>query len=202
MNIFHRESALSLLAGVLIGFVAAYFLFESIAERQPARIPMEAAVSAQAGGQAGGAPDGQPVEGPFMAQVRRLEERLRANPDDADAVHELSNLYFDAQAWDFAEQGYVRYLQLRPDDPDVLTELGVTLYNQGRFEESLARFDRAQELSPDHWESLFNRTVVLAFGMARWDDAEEMMDRLRTLRPDSPEVERLATGIEERKTAS
>ncbi|MEM7048224.1 MAG: tetratricopeptide repeat protein [Acidobacteriota bacterium] len=195
----NRDNALFLAAGILVGFLLGYFLFESVAERQPPRLPMGAAAAAGGVPPAAGAPAAGAVEGPFMAQVRRLEERLRQNPEDADAVRQLSDLYVDAQAWEPATQGYARYLQLRPGDPDILSELGTALYQLGRYEEALQQFDLAQEIAPNHWESLFNRAVTLAFGLSRWDDALAVVEQLRSLRPDDASVQRLAEGIATRR---
>jgi tetratricopeptide (TPR) repeat protein len=203
-----RDHALSGLAGVLVGFVAAYFLFESVAERQPQRRAFHAdgeaaAAPAPGGGPAAGGPgSGGAVRAPFMERVGELEREIAAAPDDPAPRLRLAALYFDAGLWPQAEQAYGRYLEGRPDDPDAMIDLGVALYQQGRFEDALARFRRVREIAPDHFQARFNEALVLAFGLRRFDEAEALVEELRRLRPGDPEVERLAAGIAEGKGAA
>ena len=206
-----RDHALSGLAGVLIGFVAAYFLFESVAERQPQRRAFHgdgasaaAAAPAPGAGPAGGTPSGSggAVRAPFMEMVGELEREIAAAPGDPAPRLRLAALYFDAGLWPQAEQAYGRYLEVRPDDPSALVDLGVALYQQGRFEDALGRFRRAREIDPDLPQARFNEALVLAFGLRRFDEAEAVVEELRRLRPDDPDVERLAAGIAEGKGAA
>lgn len=202
-----RDHALSGLAGLLVGFVAAYFLFESVATQQPPRrafhgdggTAQAAAAPGGGGGDAGAA--GAP-RAPFMEQVNAIQQRISAAPDDPAPRLELANRYFDAGLWPQAETAYGSYLELSPDDPDALSDLGVSLYQQGRFDEALERFRRVQELQPDHWESRFNEAVVLAFGLNRYDEAGALVEELRGLQPGNPSIEQLAAEIEKRKSAA
>lgn len=200
-----RDHALSGLAGLLVGFVAAYFLFESVASQQPPRRAFHGdggttQVAATPGGVATGAA-GAP-RAPFMEQVNAIQQRISASPEDPAPRLELANLYFDAGLWPQAETAYGSYLELSPDDPDALSDLGVSLYQQGRFDEALERFRRVRELQPDHWESRFNEAVVLAFGLRRYEEAEALVEELRRVQPDNPNIQRLAAGIEEQKSAA
>lgn len=210
-----RDQALAALAGVLVGFVAAYFLFEAVATRQPPRRAFhgdgEAVTAGQPGGGAepgnpgnpgaGPVPDAAP-RAPFMERVNEIEREIAASPGDPAPRQTLANLYFDAGLWPQAEAAYQRYLELAPDDPDALSDLGVCLYQQGRFDEALALFRRVQEVVPGHWQSRFNEAVVLAFGLKRYEEAEALVEELRRDQPDNPTVERLAAGIEESKAAA
>lgn len=203
-----RDHALSGLAGLLVGFVAAYFLFENVGSQQPPRrafhgeggaaqaAPPPSTGAATASG-AAGAP-----RAPFMEAVNRIQAQIDAAPDDPEPRRALGNLYFDAGLWPQAEAAYRGYLELRPDDPDALTDLGVSLYQQRSFEEALTQFRRAHELAPDHWESRFNEALVLAFGLGRFEEAEAVVEELRRLQPGNPNIESLATGIEEQKSAA
>jgi len=210
-----RDHALSGLAGVLAGFVAAYFLFESVAERQPPRRAVHgdtgAAVAAPAPGGgpvAGGDPaaGGNPAAGagraPFMERVAELEAAIAAAPADPAPRLRLAELFFEFGLWPQAERAYGRYLEVAPADPDALTDLGVSLYQQGRFEEALARFREVRGVAPEHFEARFNEALVLAFGLRRFAEAEAAVEELRRLQPGNPDVERLAAGIAEGKDAA
>jgi tetratricopeptide (TPR) repeat protein len=197
-----RDHLISSLFGVLVGFVAAYFMYEAISDRQPERLPAaQAAASARMEG-ATAAP-GVAAPTPRATEQRRLvtqiESFLDSNPGEAEAWLQLAHLSYELQDWARAVGAYQRYLELAPPDPDILSDLGVSLRGVGRREEALAAFDRAQELAPQHWQSRFNEVVVLAFDLGRLDAAAAVIDELRSLQPDNPDVERLAAEVEKRR---
>lgn len=203
-----RDHALSALGGLLVGFVAAYFLFESVASQQPPRRAFHgdggvarAAPPASTVGTAAPADGGAP-RAPFMEAVNRIQAQIDAAPEDPEPRRALGNLYFDAGLWPQAEAAYRDYLEIQPDDPDALTDLGVSLYQQRSFDDALVQFRRAHQIAPDHWESRFNEALALAFGLRRFEEAEALVEELRRLQPDNPNVERLAAGIEESKSSA
>lgn len=198
-----RDNALFALAGVLVGFVVAYFLYEAIGEKQPPRLP---AAEAAAAGPMGAAPPGGPGGGAAdPAALRREAERIEAflgeSPDVPQAWLQLGNLRFDAREYPAAAEAYRRYLALAPPDPDVLTDLGVAYHLMQRPDDALEQFAAAQRLAPDHWQSRFNEVVVLAFDLGRYDEASRVLDELRELQPGNPDVERLAAEVERRRGA-
>ncbi len=195
-----RDHILFLLIGLLGGFIGGYLAHEAVVGVQPARI---AAATESAQGTATAASQGPPPSsngapaggGPPMAEINRLKEALAKNPDDAEALVELANLNFDIQNWAKAQELYDRFLKLRPKDPDVLTDLGITLRAQGHFDEALASFREAEKLKPDHWQSRFNEVVVLAFDKKDFAEAEKALAALRKLEPDNPDISRLADEV-------
>jgi tetratricopeptide (TPR) repeat protein len=218
-----RDHALSGLAGILVGFVAAYFLFESVAERQPQRRAFHggdaaavagpgadggAAPGAGGGGpaaaapQAGGGASGGAPRAPFMEQVAAIEAEIAAAPADPAPRRRLAELFFGVGLFPQAERAFESYLELQPDDPRALTDFGVTLYQQSRFDEALAQFRRAREIAPDSLEPRFNEALALAFGLRRFDEAEAAVEELRRLEPGHPDIERLAAGIAQAKGAA
>lgn len=205
----NRDNVLWALVGLMIGFVAAYIVFEQVGAQQPARVPFDqTAADAGAPVNPGQPNPGQPGVGqaPDVAQlqqrVRQVEQFLEQNPDDADAWLQLANLSFDLQDWPRAVRGYEAYLERAEPSPDVLSDYGVSLHRVGRSQEALALFDRAQQLQPDHWQSYFNEAVVLAFGLGSFDRAAEVVAQLQELQPDNPDVQRLAAEIEDRRDAA
>jgi tetratricopeptide (TPR) repeat protein len=133
-----------------------------------------------------------------MADILRLREQVEKNPNDAQAVLTLANLNYDIRNWDRARQLYEHYLELRPPQPDMLTDLGVSLRGLKRFPEAMARFEQAQQLQPGHWQSLYNEVVVFAFDLKDMPKAQQVLARLRQLQPDNPEVAKLADEVARR----
>lgn len=202
------SNLLSGVLGVLIGFVVAYFMYETISPRQTTRLSAEQAVRQAAAGPgaetAPGAQTGQAAPGTAerRAAVAQTEGFLAANPDNPQAWLQLAQLSYDLEDWGRAVESYRRYLELAPADPNVLSELGVSLRGVGRTEEAIAAFDLAQEMAPQHWQSRYNEALVLAFDMGRFEDAEAVIEELRELQPDNPDVERLAAAVERGRDAT
>ena len=137
-----------------------------------------------------------------MAEIQRLREFVEKNPNDADAVLLLANLNFDIKNWDRARELYERRLQLKPGDPDVLTDLGVCYREMGEFQKALDFFDQAEKLAPDHWQSRYNKVVVLAFDLKDYAKAEAILDELRRMQPQNPSIGELAAEVARRRAAA
>src|SRR4051794_34147789 len=165
-----KDNLLFLRGGILVGFVTAYLFFEAMAARQPPRLtPQMRAqiVSGEEGGGAMGAPAGEAPAGggqanaaaaaggqgggPAMAEVQQLRDYVAKNPNDADAVHKLADLNAQIQNWQRAQELYAHYLELKPNDPEVMTDLGLTYRGTGKFDQALTEFRQVQKVAPDHW---------------------------------------------------
>lgn len=204
----NKDNLLFALAGLLLGFVSSYLLFEAMTVRQPARRQAGATATAPAGAMPGGegaqtpgAEAGAQSGAPSMEEIQRLRDHVAANPDDAPAVLQLAHLNFEIQNWARARDLYTQYLKLRPDEPDVLSDLGVAYRELGEPQEALRLFDRAQELQPDHWQSRFNEVIVLALDLENYDAAEAVIAELKRLQPGNQDVERLEAEVLRRKAA-
>ena len=98
-----------------------------------------------------------------------------------------------------------RYVELRPGDPNmanVLSDLGVTYQELGEFDQALEIFRRVQSMAPDHWQSLYNQVVVLAFSKKEIDEAKKVLVELQRVQPNNPDVARLAAAVEEQRNAA
>lgn len=189
--------------GVLLGFIAGYVTHEMVAARQPPRLVAGGAPVAADPSGGGPTPSAGPGATPLpMAEIQRLREHVEQNPNDADAILLLANLNYDIKNWQRAAELYERFLKLRPESPDVLTDLGVTLRELGRFDDALAKFERAAELAPTHWQSRFNQAVVLGLDQGNFARAEKVLADLRVLQPDNASVSELASEIARRRDAA
>lgn len=201
--------------GILLGFIAGYMLHELLMARQPPRLTPElraqivADPNAAGGGMQGAAPQGAaPAAGPgvdtgaVMAELQQLQGALEQNPQDTEILRRMANLNFDLQNWTQAQQLYSRYLELRPEDPDVMTDLGISYRESRQFDQALALFDKAQQINPNHWQSYYNEVVVLAFDLKRFDEANQSLARLQELQPGNPDVARLAEAVARSRDAA
>jgi tetratricopeptide (TPR) repeat protein len=212
-----RDNLLYATIGILAGFISGYFAHEVMAARQPPPLAvLQAAQAAAMGGSnphaegavpgagAGEGGDAAPAAGaggqggPAMADIQRLKQHVEENPNDAEAILTLANLNYDIRNWARARELYERFLQLKPADPGVLTDLGVSLRGLREFDAAMARFEEAQRLQDGHWQSLYNEVVILAFDKKDMPKAQQVLRRLQQLQPGNPEVARLADEVARR----
>ena len=221
----NKDNLLFAIIGILLGFASGYVLHEVVSSRQPPRLTPELRAqiamagesatgpavgeapaepqeggAATAAGAAGAA--GNPGAGPAMAQIQELRDYVNKNPNDADAVRKLADLNFDIRNWSRAQELYGHYLTLRPNDPDVLTDLGIAFRESKQFDEALERFRLAKKVAPEHWQSLYNEVVVLAFDLKRHDEAQKVLEDLQRMQPNNPEVAKLATAVTSQRRAA
>lgn len=216
-----KDNLLFTAFGLLLGFVAAWLMFEKVTMLQPARaVPGQAAVGAPAGASAeGGMPgegarsSGAPLD---MSNLEALQAQFQQNPDNPDILLALAHETYDiAQQvpnpagsrplWMQARDLYTRYVELRPEDPNlpnILSDLGVAHQELGEFDQALEIFRQVQKMAPDHWQSLYNQVVVLAFSKKDVEEAKKVLVELKRVQPNNPDVERLAAAVEAQRNAA
>jgi tetratricopeptide (TPR) repeat protein len=211
--------------GLLVGFVTAWLMFEKVTMRQPPRaVPGQSAATAMGAppapstgmpgaGAPGGAASGAPLD---MSRLEQLQQQVQANPDNPDMILALAHESYDiAQQvpnpagsrplWQQARDLYIRYIELRPQDPElpnILSDLGVSYQELGDFDQALEIFRRVQAMAPDHWQSLYNQVVVLAFSKKEIEEARKVLAELQRVQPNNPDVQRLAAAVEEQRNAA
>ena len=184
----------TLVIGLMIGLVLGYVF----AERQT--VPPAKALGAQAPAAQQGLPDGHPpieatgqqgggAEAARLAQqAAELESALSQTPDDPRLMVALGNLYFDGGRWTDSRLWYERAIEAGGGDPNVMTDLAVVYRNLQQPERSLQLLDEALEMSPDHWQAVYNRVVVLHFDLHRHDEAAQAFQQLEEVAATNPEV--------------
>lgn len=199
----HKNPWFTLVLGAIAGLILGYVF----AERQS--VPPAKAVARQQSG-AGpqqGLPEGHPpidATSPatgggevqrLASQAAELEDMLARTPNDSRIMVALGNLYFDAGRWTEARLWYERAMEIDATDPNVLTDLAVVYRNLKQPERSLELLDRALEMSPNHWQAVYNKVVVLHFDLHRHDEAAQALERLKRIKASDPSVPDL-TAIE------
>ncbi len=131
------------------------------------------------------ATSGNFVEDRFAGRIEQLQNRVVAKPDDVQAWIELGNLYFDSQRSQEAATAYERALAIRPDNANVLTDLGVMYRRLGQYEKALEQFAKAQRINPRHQTSFFNTGIVLYYDLGRTAEARVAWERVVEINPNA-----------------
>lgn len=150
----NRDHALYALMGIVIGFVAAYPVFEVMSARQPSlRVPGQSdqVPAGVAPADEGGAPAGG---GPAMEEVQRLRKIVDANPNDADAVLALARLNLSINDLIRARGLYERYVKLRPEDREGRLTLANLHFDTRQFDKARDLYQEFLIQEPGHPEVL------------------------------------------------
>ena len=106
-----------------------------------------------------------PPPGPNPAElnlkIQALKDIVKKDPKNLPALVELGNLYFDAGQPKEAIEAYSRYLAIKPDNPDLRTDLGIMYRALGDFDRAIEEFKKAAQSDPKHVNSRYNMGIVL-----------------------------------------
>jgi predicted O-linked N-acetylglucosamine transferase (SPINDLY family) len=108
---------------------------------------------------------------------------LKADARHVGALHLLGVIGLRRRRPAAALEAFDRLLKLQPDNPELLNNRAMALYDVGRHDEALKAFDRALALRPRYAEALNNRAGML-HAMGRAADAAETYARLLAIAPD------------------
>ncbi len=196
-----------LLAGLAFGFLLGFGVFrawqnapgqERGADASEASGPRGPMAPTQVGPtQAGSQTPPEGGGGPMVAEINALKERLTRDPKDLAALVRLANLHHDVGMWPQAVSYYERALEIEGDDPDLLTDLGICYRGMQRFDDALAKFERANAVDSKHWQSLYNIVIVEAFDRRRFDRAQAALRRLEAFDPPPPNLAELRRRVDQ-----
>jgi tetratricopeptide (TPR) repeat protein len=133
-----------------------------------------------------------PLKPVTLAENGEADVRNEAPADDLRKRREAEDLHRQASAF-LAEGRYAlagarlqSALELDPDKPDMLVDLGSSYYRGDKFDLADAQYRRAAEIEPDNPQALEGLALVAAT-QKRYPDAREHLQHLLKLRPDAAE---------------
>jgi cytochrome c-type biogenesis protein CcmH/NrfG len=115
--------------------------------------------------------------------LARLEERVRANPEDVEAWVQIGHINFDTQRHQAAIEAYEKALEINPANAPVLTDLGIMYRRSGQPEEAIRRFDEAIAVDPKLENPRFNKGIVLLHDLNDRDAAIATWEELLKVNP-------------------
>ncbi|MCJ7786036.1 MAG: tetratricopeptide repeat protein [Desulfobacterales bacterium] len=134
------------------------------------------------------------------SQIQTLKEIVKKDPKNLPAWVELGNLYFDTDQPKEAIEAYSRYLAVKPDNPDVRTDMGIMYRKLGQFDRALEEFRKAARSDPKHVNSRYNIGLVLLHDKQDIQGAIKAWEEYLKVDPNSEKSQRIRAQIEKMKT--
>jgi Flp pilus assembly protein TadD len=186
-----RETIIFTACGFLLGLTLGSFVIgPKIAQSKLAGAPVAAEVPAEA--LPATTATGNPM-GTVMQQLASLKAAVAKNPNDADALVQLGDMYMQAAKFPQAAEYLERALVVH-DDAAVRMDLGICYKQTNQPQKALAEFQRSAAMAPDQWQPLFNEAIAL-LDLQRMDEARIVAAKLQKMRPDDPEVQKLMATV-------
>lgn len=129
--------------------------------------------------------------------IAQLEEILKKDPKNYQALVQLGNDYFDLGEAQKSVDAYGKALAIKDGDPNVLTDMGVMYRQLKDFPKALASFRKAAAASPTHPQSRKNMGVVLMHDLNDANGAIAAWEDYLRVAPNDPEAENIRRSIEE-----
>jgi tetratricopeptide (TPR) repeat protein len=184
-----RENILFVLIALIIGMLGGYLIFSIAGKKET--IPV-----------GGGVPMGAGSPTDYQKRITEAEKIVARDPKNLQAWIQLGNDYYDTGQSQKAINAYGKALELKPNDPNVLTDQGVMLKQMGAFDKAIANFERAQQIDPKHLQSLYNMGVVYAEDLKQPDKAIKAWSRYLEIDPTSPTAQQIKGMLEQLKSKS
>jgi cytochrome c-type biogenesis protein CcmH/NrfG len=119
--------------------------------------------------------------------VAPLLATLKTSPDDFNTIVQVANLYYDGRQYPEAVKYYQLAVKSQPENADVLTDLGTSLWYTGDADGAIAEFQTALKYRPDHPGTLFNLGVVRWQGKLDPKGAVQAWEELLRRNPNYPQ---------------
>ena len=133
------------------------------------------------------------------SKINTLKEIVKNDPKNLPALVELGNLYFDTDQPKEAIEAYSQYLAIKPDNPDVRTDMGIMYRKLGQFDKAIEEFRKAAQGDPKHINSRYNIGLVLLHDKQDIKGAVKAWEDYLRVDPNSERAQRIKAQIEKMK---
>ncbi len=128
--------------------------------------------------------------------IKNLEAVLVKEPNNRNALVQLGHNYFDSNQPMKAIEAYDKALNIDDNDPDILTDQGVMYRRVGWFDKALKNFEKANELNPQHVQSLYNLGIVYRDDLGDKNNAKKAWTRYLEIAPVGESSDRIRIMID------
>ncbi len=169
---------------LLVGIAGGWFIRGS--QSPAAAISQTASPSAAApsmGNQSTQPPTPAQMQKMADTQAAPLIEKLKADPNNAELLANLGNVYYDTQQYPTAIDYYQRALKLEPANAGVRTDMATAYWYTGAADTAIAEFQKSLSYEPNKANTLFNLGIVEWQGKMDIDKATAAWQKLLATNP-------------------
>jgi tetratricopeptide (TPR) repeat protein len=124
----------------------------------------------------------------FKVKEEEYKRILAEDPNNYEALVGIGNLYFDNQQYQQAVEYYRRALKIKPDDPNVRTDLAICYTYLDLLDLAASELKQVIQKYPNHAQAHFNLAIVYQ-RMGRIKDAIYELDTFMKLVPPGPDYQ-------------
>jgi len=186
-----ETTILAIVVAFLVGFITGATVAILKGTKSPERVAAVEKVQNAPGPSSPG-----PSSEETASQIALLKDVVKKDPRNLSAWRELGNLYFDAGQPTEAIEAYSRYLSVKPDNPDVRTDMGIMYRALGEFDRAIAEFKKAAGDDPKHVNSRYNIGIVLLHDKGDIKGALKAWEDYVKVDPKSERAERVRAQME------
>jgi tetratricopeptide (TPR) repeat protein len=117
-------------------------------------------------------------------EIKALEDKVSANPEDSQAQLQLANLKHDSGMFESAIINYEKYLKKNPSNADARVDMGVCYFSLKNFNEAIAEMKKAIQYNPEHQLAYINLGIVY-MSSGSLDEAKKNWQKAVDLNPGS-----------------
>ncbi len=140
----------------------------------------------------------EPISIELTEKIEDLKETVRENPKDLAALAKLGSIYAQHHRYREAAEAYGQFLSIKPNDPDIRTNLGVLLRSWGDEDGAIEEFKKAAQDDPKHANSRYHLGLTLLQnkknvqeGIKAWEDYLKVEPKGQRANQVRVEIERL-----------
>lgn len=140
----------------------------------------------------------------YLPDIARILKRsAKGSTKDYELFITLGNVLFDSgqneknpKMFIEAREWYQKALELKPDDPNVRTDLGLTYFfaNPSQPEKAITEYRKSLKIDPKHEPTLQNLIQAL-IAVKQIDEARKLFEELKTINPSNPNLSELETQL-------
>ena len=144
---------------LLLGIAAGWLLRGSQSPAVAAEATSAAAPAAMGMG-ANSQPTPEQLKAMGDVQAKPLLEKLKADPQNAELLTSIGNIYYDTQQFPTAISYYQQCLKLQPENTGVRTDMATAYWYSGDTDTAIGEFKKSLSYEPNKPNTLFNLGIV------------------------------------------
>lgn len=142
---------------LLLGIAAGWLLRGT---QSPGVAAESSAATAPAATSMGTQPTPEQLKAMADVQAKPLLDKLKSDPQNAELLANIGNVYYDAQQFPIAINYYEQCLKAQPDNTGVRTDMATAYWYAGDADTAIKELKKSLSYEPNKPNTLFNLGVV------------------------------------------